>query len=788
METILPGLTDLTIANPESSDKSALYHKLEEDEIRLLEIRPGQFFDGFKTKLLTTRIHDAPAYEALSYTWEAEKGDTSTIDCNGMGVLITGNLFSALRRFRDTQKLQYLWVDAICINQADHVERSQQVGLMKHIFRKAINVFMWLGEERSGYNVELAFRVADRRMIYALSVSFINDPSGTKPVVLTSRDEEAMDMLIEIQNEMDSETKETRSKTLDSLVFKNDQKRLFVGWKEFPSHELKPNEPFMMDVKLFPAQIAAARERGFQTFDEFLKEALKPPELSLSKEDLATLYLTVLDLVNRPYFTRKWILQEVILSEKASIACGEREIGFYSFCLLVALGEDNPGNFLAKDLHHSPNKTLDGYLHDTRRFDMDMEGWGVLSRLVEDRKKVNNGQSSTRTLGLYLLRYKYQKATDLRDHVFSLSGIVLEESRIAEEIEFCRNLVDYSLSFPDLCLKVASHIATSVETNRGGPLNQTHILEMFSRRTLKHNPFHLPTWVPDFSYPLSQDSYFNPTASQWLGTSIPYEARVVGRSLFMPAIVVDEVSYASRTLPKEWTVSAAASRLHDLKSDHIEHPYESADGQFEAFWRTTICDGTEGLDDSTKRVGNDGVDPDAIADWIGECRIGYDDLCDSRSGQLKSTTPSSSLSTFSSSDRRSGSSRNSDCSNNSFINADVSDCRPQGRSQLTRNGTAKDTSLNQESKWRFPSNRQFALSDHCFIRTEMGYYGLASPTIEPGDTVAIVTGSNLIWFLDRRKRYFKITGSGWIYGLMREWDPYHAKGSEGKDVVEIEIR
>jgi hypothetical protein len=42
---------------------------------------------------------------------------------------------------------RYLWVDAICINQLDMVEKTEQVRLMAHIYNQALLVIGWLGEK-----------------------------------------------------------------------------------------------------------------------------------------------------------------------------------------------------------------------------------------------------------------------------------------------------------------------------------------------------------------------------------------------------------------------------------------------------------------------------------------------------------------------------------------------------------------------------------------------------------------------------------------------------------------
>jgi hypothetical protein len=57
---------------------------------------------------------------------------------------ITVNLHEALRQLQTDQPVR-LWVDAICINQKDDSEKSNQVKQMKEIYKDATAVFAWLG-------------------------------------------------------------------------------------------------------------------------------------------------------------------------------------------------------------------------------------------------------------------------------------------------------------------------------------------------------------------------------------------------------------------------------------------------------------------------------------------------------------------------------------------------------------------------------------------------------------------------------------------------------------------
>jgi hypothetical protein len=58
---------------------------------------------------------------------------------------VTQNLSQALPYLRYEDKSRALWIDAICVNQQDLQERSQQVKRMAEIYSKATRVIAWLG-------------------------------------------------------------------------------------------------------------------------------------------------------------------------------------------------------------------------------------------------------------------------------------------------------------------------------------------------------------------------------------------------------------------------------------------------------------------------------------------------------------------------------------------------------------------------------------------------------------------------------------------------------------------
>ncbi|KAI1284207.1 heterokaryon incompatibility protein-domain-containing protein [Xylaria sp. FL0933] len=90
-------------------------------------------------------------YEALSYAWDSKDNPQpiyiQSDDKSGNGpYYVRANLHAALLHLRNHATDRTIWVDAICINQEDDVEKGQQVQSMAKIFAKARGVIVWLGE------------------------------------------------------------------------------------------------------------------------------------------------------------------------------------------------------------------------------------------------------------------------------------------------------------------------------------------------------------------------------------------------------------------------------------------------------------------------------------------------------------------------------------------------------------------------------------------------------------------------------------------------------------------
>ena len=130
---------------------NASYHSLDssQEEIRVLVIPPETSNPPNYSFLHVSLLSDVK-YEALSYAWgDVPAKNAITID--GTPYPIRENLFSALKALRLRGSPRYVWVDALCINQADCDERNSQVSLMSSIYARASEVLIWLGTAGRDY-------------------------------------------------------------------------------------------------------------------------------------------------------------------------------------------------------------------------------------------------------------------------------------------------------------------------------------------------------------------------------------------------------------------------------------------------------------------------------------------------------------------------------------------------------------------------------------------------------------------------------------------------------------
>ncbi len=157
------------------------YSPFSQNGIRLTTLRPGAFHDTLCIELQEVQFSptEPPVYEALSYVWGSTE-DRVPVQVSGPAGgrthMITQNLATALRHLRFEDRLRVLWIDALCIDQSNLAERSQQVLKMGDIYRMSQRVVAWLGPESEDSSLAL-----DTIARLAPSIEMSRNDPGPRP-------------------------------------------------------------------------------------------------------------------------------------------------------------------------------------------------------------------------------------------------------------------------------------------------------------------------------------------------------------------------------------------------------------------------------------------------------------------------------------------------------------------------------------------------------------------------------------------------------------------------------
>lgn len=188
------------------------------------------------------------------------------------------------------------------------------------------------------------------------------------------------------------------------------------------------------------------------------------PESEAVKEmllgDLGTqdIDLALRDLVQRPWFTRTWVFQELVLSADPWIQMGRRRIRWREMCrLLLPLA---PQPFATK-----PNDAAQD------------SGQRVLRQMDTVR-----GSGSKRDLLSILSLRAGCRASDPRDVIFAHMGMITDEQEVLKFLK-----VDYEASIRDLYTSVGRYALASFGLSK-------------TAKSIKRpqEMSHVPSWVPDW--------------------------------------------------------------------------------------------------------------------------------------------------------------------------------------------------------------------------------------------------------------------------------------------------
>ncbi|KAK4228100.1 heterokaryon incompatibility protein-domain-containing protein [Podospora fimiseda] len=391
-------------------------------EIRLLVLHPAQTNqsqtpddDILQLSLRKTKLTAQESYIALSYTW----GDQRTrfpVRINGKSFTIGRNLHEALTQFRSDRTSDLtLWVDAVCINQADVHERESQICLMRDIYKNASEVFVWLGPQL---------------------------PAGDVDVT------EILFFMRELATQAQQEAQ------------KYNHKECLDSWL-----------PRIETVLWLVQRVGRPESYGAH----------------------AKLWMGVADLLDSPWFSRMWVVQEVAMGKMVTVIRGGTATSWDDVFLSVGKfirAYETSISWILSDLSLMAKA---GILPEEfkRKFHRVMchsagliQNIGRLREITQKLSKMDYGHMPAVPNALYRIvrNFSQLNVTEPRDKIYALLGLLQE---CVPSMVF--PTVSYSIPIPDLYWEVVK-----------ADIEQSGTLEFLQDASGTHpgRPPGLPSWVP----------------------------------------------------------------------------------------------------------------------------------------------------------------------------------------------------------------------------------------------------------------------------------------------------
>jgi hypothetical protein len=394
-------------------------------------------------------------YEALSYTW-GSPADLLSILVNQTEVPVTRNLHAALQHLREDTDEVILWVDALCINQMDDAEKSEQVSMMKEIYEYAKNTRVWLGPA----------------------------------------DESSDDIMIQLA--------EIGKTVMDSGAYD-----LFIKMT-------------VLSIKDTPAA-AQAEDQAKELLQAMFDTSYSQLEGSLR---LLTGFCT---LLSRQYWSRVWILQEIVVSNNVEVHCGKMRLRFailhaamlYIIYLQISLSAQLGKSMMAlmevteisADGNFPPDcelMQLQPQFETVNSIDIPSSAKFVSGmRLRHHNTAEEDGETKLNLINLLSRTRVGREATDHRDRIWALLGIAGD----TEALRIIPNYANTNSCGTVYCNTTRALIASG------------HVdILAFSQWIKKEDPT-MPSWAPDWREEVKQPYGQLPWDSPYsgAGSQIPFK-------------------------------------------------------------------------------------------------------------------------------------------------------------------------------------------------------------------------------------------------------------------------
>ena len=291
----------------------------------------------------------------------------------------------------------------------------------------------------------------------------------------------------------------------------------------------------------------------------------------------------------RPWWSRVWVMQEVVWASKIIVVCGDQELSWDMLLhahLVMRSSEEIQRTHYAGDSWSV--SILDLFLHHLFQV---------------NRTSIN--------LEYTLPRVRIRNTTDPRDKIFAILNII-PLNKWSGKPDYTKNVVDVFTDVVRHIIHKSQKLEILRSCERIKPIvgRQDHL-----RKEYQLNPIvDLPSWAPDWSTsrltaPLQNeyddDDGLGGDKVEYYLTSedanAQYELQAESRILKVKGIYYDAIEYATNSiLPSVADINQSAffDRLEFIVNHIFKAPecYKNGITREEAFWRTLIADRTsEGL-------------------------------------------------------------------------------------------------------------------------------------------------------------------------------------------------
>jgi hypothetical protein len=566
--------------------------------IRLLKIHPLESLDTtldvyrpLRCSIVVKDLQEFPQYDALSYTWGSPLGLSNVkqdltpseawsiqafdIDCNDQPVSVTRNLYMAMLALRlwhsaqigragmasfsngkfeslrfdgsDCYFSDFIWIDQLCINQTDILERNSQVKLMAQIYKQAQYVPAWLGDYDD--SIKDVWNVSAR--LYSLGSSNVH------------------------------------------------------------------------------------KYRSFNIFEDSYG-TIGVPDISSNQ------WLGLYSFLNRSWFQRSWVVQEIALAKQPYFFCTGVVFNFTAIAgICEFLYESGWYIQLINRVEHELSRNVNATSALTTKLDYipnPLFFRGII-RLrheigIQTFPELQTGYDWKPVQLIDLLdRFRTSRATDARDKIYAFIGLFKELARQG----LTELTPDYGKSVPEVYIEATTHTITTARN-----LNCLSYKEDESITSHKS----LPSWVPDFDviahnplinglpppYSWSADALAGKVHFRFLpDNTLEVRGGRVGRvqsvhrlsrahittpkgsTIDLLNVLADEIIQLLRYLPEKSSVTIPADKhaicngcMHtSCVEQSVETCTSAYQSRFEVLWRTLLHDQCYGKHPAPPSCGED---------------------------------------------------------------------------------------------------------------------------------------------------------------------------------------